>query len=59
MTEVGKPVPVEGRLTADNGVRFGERVRLFETGKFLGVEIPAQMFLSLVIDDANVHGVGV
>ena len=59
MAEVGQPVPIEGRLTADDQITLFERLQCSEEPlDLLGVKIPMQMLFTEMIDDTDVHRVG-
>ena len=60
MTQIGQPVPIERRLAADHQIVLLERLQRDE--ELLGlfrIEVAMQMLLAVVINKADVHGVGV
>ena len=60
MTQIGEPVPIESRLAADDEIVLLEGLqRDEELLGFLGIEVPMEVFVSLMVDDADVHRVGV
>ncbi len=59
VTQVGQPVPVEGRLAADDEVRLFKWLQGGEeVGEFLGVKVPVQMLSTLLVHNTHVHRVG-
>ena len=59
-TEIGEPVPVEGGFATDDEVAFAERShREKKLLRHFGVKVFVEMLFAGVINDANVHGVGV
>ena len=60
MAEIGQPIPVEGRFAADDQIALVKRLQCDQKLlRFLGVEVAMQVLVAAVIDDADVHGVGV
>ena len=59
-TEIGQPVPVEGRFAAHDQVLVSKRQEGREKdSRLLGVEILVEMFFPVLVDNTNMHAVGV